>query len=147
MKINTKFLGSVEIQEDEIIFFEQGIPGFPNQQKYVLLSLGKDLPFLVLQSITESSLGFIVADPFIINSTYSFELTDTEKNELNIFKPEDVLTYVIVSVKEPFEESTMNLLAPIVININSRKAKQIVLQDNEKYPLHYPIQHTKGSAV
>ena len=147
MNINTKFLGSVEIQEDEIIHFEQGIPGFPEQHHYVLLSLGEELPFLVLQSIYEASLGFIVADPFVINTDYNFQLTDTEKDELKVSKPESVLTYVIVSVKEPFEESTINLLAPIVININSRKAKQIVLQDNEKYPLHFPIQHKRGSVV
>lgn len=145
MQIQTKFLGEVDIQEEEIILFGDGIPGLEEYHQFVLISLGEEMPFSVLQSINEPQIGFIVADPFKIKKDYAFDLSDVEKEVLTITGPSDVLTQVIVTVKDPFEESTINLLAPIIINVNNRKGKQIILQDNSKFPIRYPLHALEGS--
>lgn len=145
MLIQTKFLGEVDIQEEEIIVFEDGIPGLEEYRQFVILSLGEEMPFSVLQNIEESQIGFILADPFKIKKDYAFDLSDDEKESLAITAPTEVLTQVIVSVKEPFEHSTINLLAPIIININNRKAKQVILRDNSKFPIRYPLYSLEGS--
>lgn len=146
MLINTKFLGEVEIKESEILTFEYGLPGFPDYHKFILLALDAELPLAVLQSTEEASLGFVVAFPFAFKQDYVFELSEEDKEDLQIKKEEDVLTYSIVTLKENFKDSTINLMAPVIININKKVGKQIVLQDSKAYPLRFPIQAAIGSA-
>lgn len=146
MNIETKFLGQVEIKEDEMITFEYGLPGFPQCQKFVLLSLDADLPLAVLQSIDEAQVGFVVAYPFLFKKDYVFDISDEDKEDLQIANEEDVIAYSIVTLKESFPESTLNLLAPVIINKNKKLGKQIVLQDNAAYPLRFPIGSLEGSA-
>ncbi|MDN4492198.1 flagellar assembly protein FliW [Ureibacillus aquaedulcis] len=146
MNIETKFLGEVEITQEEIITFEFGLPGFPELQKFVILSLDADLPLAVLQSTEEAQIGFVVAYPFIFKKDYVFDISDEDKEDLQIENEEDVLAYSIVTLKESFAESTLNLLAPILVNTNKKLGKQIVLQDNAAYPLRFPIGSLEGSA-
>ena len=146
MFINTKFLGEVEIKESEILSFNQGLPGFPEYKQFILLSLDADLPLALLQSIEEATIGFVVAFPFAFKQDYAFDLSEEDKEDLQIEKEEDVLTYSIVTLQETFEDSTMNLLAPVVINVNKKLGKQIVLQDSKAYPLRFPIKQAVGSA-
>lgn len=146
MLINTKFLGEVEIKESEILTFEYGLPGFPDYHKFILLALDEELPLAVLQSTEQASLGFVVAFPFAFKQDYVFELSEEDKEDLQIEKEEDVLTYSIVTLKENFKDSTINLMAPVIININKKVGKQIVLQDSKVYPLRFPIQAAVGSA-
>lgn len=143
MNIETKFIGEVEINEQDILTFEEGILGFVEQTKYVLLPLDPDLPITLLQSTENPELGFIVAYPFAFKHDYAFDLTEQDKQDLKVTKEADALVYSIVTLKESFEESTLNLLAPIVVNINEKRGKQIVLQDGEQYPLRFAIKDFK----
>lgn len=145
MLINTKFLGEVEIKESEILSFNQGLPGFPEYKKFILLSLDADLPLALLQSTEEATIGFVVAFPFAFKKDYAFDLSNEDKEDLQIEKEEDVLTYSIVTLQETFLDSTINLLAPIIINSDKKLGKQIVLQDSKAYPLRFPINQAVGS--
>jgi flagellar assembly factor FliW len=146
MFINTKFLGEVEIKESEILSFEQGLPGFPEYKQFILLPLDADLPLALLQSTEESNIGFVVAFPFAFKKDYAFDLSTEDKEDLQIEKEEEVLTYSIVTLQETFLESTINLLAPVIINSNKKLGKQIVLQDSKAHPLRFPINQAIGSA-
>ena len=146
MLINTRFLGEVEIKESEIVSFNQGLPGFPEYKQFILLSLDADLPLALLQSIEEATIGFVVAFPFAFKQDYAFDLSEEDKEDLNIEKEEEVLTYSIVTLQETFVDSTINLLAPVIINANKKLGKQIVLQDSKAYPLRFPIKQAVGSA-
>ncbi|MGE7622498.1 flagellar assembly protein FliW [Viridibacillus sp. NPDC096237] len=146
MQIETKFLGSVEIKTENIFTFDQGIPGFEESTKFVFLPLDKESPFGILQSIEQVEVGFVVAFPFLLKDDYAFDVSDTDKKELHVEAASDIITYSIVTLKDPFEKSTLNLLAPVLINIKEKIGKQIVLQDNEKYPLRHPIGALEGSA-
>lgn len=145
MLINTKFLGEVEIKESEILTFEYGLPGFPDQHNFILLAIDAELPLALLQSTEEASLGFVLAFPFAFKQDYVFELSEEDKEDLQIEKEEDVLTYSIVTLKETFKDSTINLMAPVIVNINKKVGKQIVLQDSKAYPLRFPIKAAVGS--
>ena len=145
MNIQTKFLGEVEIQESEIYTFEAGLPGFAEYKQFTILGLDADLPIALLQSVEEAAVAFVIALPFAFKSDYAFDLSEEDKEELQLEKVEDVLTYAIMSLKETFTESTLNLLAPIVLNTKNRKGKQIVLHDNEQYPLRFPVGTLEGS--
>jgi len=146
MLIQTKFLGEVEIQEADIYTFEQGLPGFPDNKKFTILPLDADLPIAFLQSTEEAEVGFVIGIPFAFKPDYAFDLSDEDKETLEIEKPEDVMTYAIMTLKESFAESTLNLLAPVLINVTKKQGKQIVLHDSELYPLRHPIGALEGSA-
>ncbi|MBI6865211.1 flagellar assembly protein FliW [Lysinibacillus fusiformis] len=146
MKIATKFLGEIEIGEQDILTFEHGLLGLEDEKKFVLLPIDADLPLAILQSVENVEIGFVIAYPFAFKKDYSFDISENDREQLQIGKEEDVLTYTIVTMKETFQESTMNLLAPLIINMEKKCGKQIVLQDNKSYPLRYPMQTLEGSA-
>lgn len=146
MDIETKFLGTVEINEQDILTFETGLPGFPNARKFVLLPLDADLPLVVLQSVEQQELGFVLAYPFAFKKDYEFEIDEEVKEDLQIEKEDEIVPYTILTLKETFQESTMNLLAPVVINTVKKLGKQIVLQDSASYPLRYQSVFAEGSA-
>ncbi|MBK3494828.1 flagellar assembly protein FliW [Viridibacillus sp. YIM B01967] len=145
MNIETKFLGSVEIEKENIITFEEGIPGFEESKKFVLLPLEKESPFCLLQSTEQVVVGFVVAFPFLFKKDYAFDLLESDKKVLRVKEESDIVTYSIVTLKDPLEASTLNLLAPVLINVKEKIGKQIVLQDNEKYALRHPIGALEGS--
>jgi len=145
MKIQTKYHGEVEIAEDTILTFEKGIPGFPNETKFTLLPLPDLTNMSVMQSVTTPGLAFVVADPYTLFSPYEFAVDDNTVEELEIASPEDVSALVILTVQDPFEKSTANLQAPIVMNMKKNKGKQVILND-EKYKTKQPLfgQPVKG---
>ncbi|MFJ8457754.1 flagellar assembly protein FliW [Lysinibacillus xylanilyticus] len=146
MKITTKFLGEVEIVEKDILTFEKGLLGLEDHKKFVLLPISEEHPLVLLQSVEDVEIGFVVAYPFAFKKDYSFDLSEEDLEQLQIENEEDVITYAIVTMKETLQDSTINLLAPLVINIDKKCGKQIVLQDNKSYPLRYPMQSLEGSA-
>lgn len=140
MNIQTKFLGEVTIEEKEIILFQNGLPGFEDIKEFIILPLEKDSPFAILQSIKQQEIGFVIAFPFVFKEDYAFDLTEEDKEELQIESPDDLISYTIVTLKEPFNHSTINLQAPVLINHQQKIGKQLVLQDGEIYPLRFPIE-------
>lgn len=145
MKIVTKFLGEIDIANEDILTFPEGIPGFSEVTKFVLLPLDQDLPLALLQATENTELGFIVAYPFVFKSDYVFDLSMEDSEILVAEREEDLVTYAIVTLKENLSNSTMNLLAPVVINITKKVGKQLVLHDSKAYPLRYPMSALEGS--
>ncbi|MDM5351422.1 flagellar assembly protein FliW [Lysinibacillus sphaericus] len=146
MKIATKFLGEMEISEQDILTFEHGLLGLEEEREFILLPIDADLPLAILQSVERPEIGFVVAYPFAFKKDYSFDISEEDLEQLHLEKEENVLTYSIVTMKDTFQDSTINLLAPLIINMEKKYGKQIVLQDSKSYPLRYPMQSLEGSA-
>ncbi|MBG9544722.1 flagellar assembly protein FliW [Cytobacillus firmus] len=138
MQIKTKYHGEVEIQETDILHFEKGLPGFPDESYFTLIDLTDDHLYQVLQSTKEPEIGFIVTDPFFFKQDYDFKLEDAIVNSLQIQEAKDVKVFVILTPKEPFNQSTANFQAPVIINEKNRKAKQVIL-NNPSYKSKHPL--------
>lgn len=138
MNIDTKYNGSLEINSNEILNFEKGIPGFLEEKKFVLLPLSDDETFSVLQSVITSEIAFVLTSPFNFFKDYDFQLEDQVIEELGLDSEEDILVYSILTVQDPFIKTTANLQAPVVINAKKRKAKQVILH-HEKFKIKHPI--------
>lgn len=145
MKIQTKFLGEVQIDPASIIQFPQGIPAFEEEKEFVVVPLGAQSPFVTLQSVQTPSVGFMAAYPYHFKEDYTFDLEQEDLKQLQIEKSEDVLVYAILTLKDTLENSTMNLLAPVAINIKKQIGKQVVLHENAEHPLRYPLKPLEGS--
>ena len=129
MKIQSTRFGELDIDEQHILQFSQGIPGFPDQTAFAFLPYDPDSPFAFLQSTTDSDLSFLIADPFSVLTDYSFELNDEGMAELGVSPDNPPQVFGIVSIKELLETSTINLLAPVIISWHNCKAKQIILEN------------------
>ncbi|WP_339227328.1 flagellar assembly protein FliW [Oceanobacillus sp. FSL K6-2867] len=138
MNIQTKYLGEVPIDERKIIHFPAGIPGFPTERDFVLMDLPETPIFQVLQSVQTSTVAFIVSNPHQIYPDYSIELDNNLIESLQIKNEEEVAVLSIVTLKQPFQKSTLNLKAPIVINTNHKYGKQYILS-METYSSQAPI--------
>lgn len=135
MDIETKYHGTQQIDEEAILYFDTGIPGFPKENRFVLLPLDEST-LSVMQSVITPQVGFVVSDPFSIFPNYDFKLSASIVEQLGLEKPEDAVVYTILTVQDPFEKTTANLQAPVVINSKNNKAKQVILNDS-----HYKSRH------
>lgn len=133
MKYKTARFGSVEVQDEDILFFPEALYGFDEEKKFVLLPLDPniDSPMEWLQSLRTNELAFVVTDPFLFVPQYKVVLNDDEKDQLKVEATESVIIRVIVTIPRVHTEMTANLVAPLVINQKNGLAKQIVLTSAE----------------
>lgn len=136
MIIQTKFMGELEISENDIINFEYGLPGFFKLHDFVLIPIEDNLYYL--QSIEEASVCFIVVVPGVIASDYDIEISDDTVECLKIEKAEDVALYAIINARGDSEGMTVNLKAPIIVNTKNNKAAQELLTD-ERFEIKHKI--------
>lgn len=119
------------------LFFEEGIPGFPHLQFYQLTQHEPGSPFFSLDSMEETQIGFWLVDPFAFFPDYEFTLSDSAKAALRIEEESPVGVLNILTVRSG-NQVTVNLKAPIVINLANRMAKQVILED-DRYPVRQPL--------
>ncbi|WP_216830366.1 flagellar assembly protein FliW [Alkalihalobacterium elongatum] len=131
MKIETKFIGEVTITKEDVITFEKGLPAFEDETEFAIVPFAEGAPFYILQSTKTVQTAFIIVNPFHFFSDYSVKLSDSTIEKLHIEKEADVAIYTIVTVKEPFANSTVNLQGPIVINTAKNLGKQFVMVESD----------------
>mgnify|MGYP000970984536 CR=1 FL=1 len=137
MQLNTAHFGDIEISEEEIINFPEGIPGFEDNKKYVLIgNESNEAVFFWLQSIDSPELCFVVTDPFMVYDGYTVDVADEDVELLGITDSNNVLTLTIVIIPENMNEIRVNLKAPILINVEKKTGKQII-QKNDNLPIRY----------
>ncbi|MDW0112598.1 flagellar assembly protein FliW [Sporosarcina saromensis] len=142
MQIETKFHGTIQIQKDQLWNFPKGLPGFENEKTFSLLPIEGNNTFQVLQSVNTPAVAFIVTNPYTLVEDYSFDIDEPTIELLNIEKPEDLFVLGILTVKQPFETSTINLQAPLIFQMHNRTAKQMILNDN-RFTTRHVIGHSK----
>ncbi|WP_159885436.1 flagellar assembly protein FliW [Paenibacillus puerhi] len=142
MKISTRFFGEVEYTEEEVITFTQEMPGLEDYKQFLPIPLEADSPFTYLQSVDEENLVLLVVDPFHFFQDYDFAISEAAQLELDIQNVTDVEVRTIVSVNEKQSEAAVNLIAPILIHVRNKKARQLILHDSPysfKHKLPLPI--------
>jgi flagellar assembly factor FliW len=140
MKFTTVRFGEIEVTEENIISFSKGILGFDEYKRFILFPADEkqDTPFYFLQSVEEGSLCFFILNTFSFFPDYDIELEDALVTELEVAKPEDVLVFTIVTVQGNLKEATTNLKAPVIINLNKKLARQVVIEKGD-YLIKQPL--------
>jgi flagellar assembly factor FliW len=132
-KVNTLRFGEVEVAEDKVVHFAEGIPAFEDEHEFVIVPYDEESPYVFLQSLTTPDLAFLMTVPFVFFPDYAFELDDENQGKLNLYKQEDMLIYTLITVNGgQVQDMTANLMAPVVINTANMQARQIVL-DRSSY--------------
>ncbi|MBY0123466.1 flagellar assembly protein FliW [Bacillus sp. S/N-304-OC-R1] len=130
MKIQSKYHGEIKIEKSKVIHFPQGIPSFLEEKEFYILPFADEGPFFIMQSVLTPSLAFVIVSPFDFFKDYEVKLTDQVINSLDISNQENVVVFVILTIQEPFQNTTANLQGPIVINDAKKIGKQVILSDS-----------------
>ena len=140
MKIQTKYIGDITIDPKNVINFANGLPGFNDEKKFVLLPIPgtSSGAFQTLQSTKTAELAFVVTNPYQMYKDYEFRLDQPTIDQLQIESEEDLLILTIVTLTTPFEKSTINLKAPIIVNLKQQQGKQYIL-NNYSFPTKAPL--------
>ncbi len=125
-KITTLHFDEIEVEDEHIVHFEEGILGFENLKEYVLIVDDQTVPFKWLVSLDSPDIGFPLLSPWLVDADY---------NPGNDFNFDAEAFFVVVTLEDEHGKMTANLKAPIIINIEDKTGKQIILS-TDKYPIN-----------
>lgn len=140
MQLDTIRFGTVEIEDEKILKFPDGIPGLEEYKRFAVLQFDESYPILWLQSTDDSHICLPVVDSFLAHPDYAFDLDDEDIEWLELKGPEELQVIGVLSIPDNIERMTLNLAAPIVINLTTGMARQIILNAGE-YNVRTPIFH------
>ena len=142
MKIQTKYFGEIEYDEDEKILFPAGLFGFESEREFLLIPFeGGSL--LCFQSVRTPDLAFVSMNPLSLKLDYEPVLQPAELQSLGVQDSQDLAYYVLCVVKKPVSESTVNLKCPIAVNPETRQARQVILE-TDAYEMRHPLAEFSG---
>ena len=141
MLIKTKCFGEVDVTEEKVITFEEGILGFEEYKRYTLLynnEDGKKANVSWLQSLDEEKLAFPVIIPFLVKDDYKPVVNEGLLEPLGEITEENLIVLLLLSVPKDITNMTANLKAPLIINSDMRKGYQVIVE-NQDYPIKYKV--------
>ncbi|MCR5596594.1 MAG: flagellar assembly protein FliW [Lachnospiraceae bacterium] len=131
MEIKTRIFGDVTISDDKMISFPNGIVGFPDLKDFALIhdeEQGDQAGIRWMQSVQEPNFAMPVINPLVVKDDYD-PMVDDELLAV-IGKGENLLVMTTITVPTDLSKMSVNLKAPFVINVDTRKAVQVVLEDD-----------------
>ena len=129
MKVATKAYGLIDVNEQQKIFFPQGLLGFESLKDYVLMDAERQ-PFYWLQSLDAEHVAFVLLNPFLFRPDYEMNIDNEELLPIGISDPGKALIFSIVTIPPDGAPMTANLQGPLVINRDNRLGIQAVLTDS-----------------
>jgi flagellar assembly factor FliW len=136
--VHSGILGDIRIRPSDMLQFPGGLLGFPQCQSFVLLE-GEREGLYWLQSIDSATLVFLLVDPFVVIDGCAIDVPQAQLDELGGGDPSEVAVLSIVTLpRQSSGQATANLQAPIVINVRTRTAKQIVCSEGD-YGVRCPV--------
>jgi flagellar assembly factor FliW len=120
--------GSFSYRDSEVLTFPWGLPGFASQRRFVAINVEGQEKYVWLQSLDDTAIALPTADPWQIFGDYAPLLPPYATSSLDIRRPEEFVILCVVVIAPGAAEMTMNLLAPIVINLRTRVARQVMLE-------------------
>lgn len=142
VEVNTNAFGKIAIEDDKIIRFEHGILGFPDLKDFTLIfniEKGAESSIKWLQSLDEPNFAMPVMNPELVAKDYKpmFD-RDLLKPLGGDLIPDNLLMLVTVTVPKDITQTTVNLKAPIIVNVEERKAVQLI-SDDDTYSIKYAV--------
>lgn len=141
MRIKTKFFGEIEISDDKIITFENGIIGFPELKRFALLhdeERGDSVGVRFLQSVEEPGFSMPVMNPLLVKPDYDPEVEDELLASAGNINSDNLLVLVTVTIPGDLTKMSVNLQGPFVINVEEHRGCQIIVE-NDNYPVKFPV--------
>ncbi len=141
MRVQTKFFGEVELDDNKVIEFPNGIIGFEDFKKFAILydiEDDRDTKISWLQSLEEPTLALPVVDPLAVTTEYAPMIEDELLKPLGNPADEDLLFLLVMTVPSDMTKVTANMKAPVIISTEERKGVQLIV-DNADYPVKFNV--------
>jgi len=138
MLVETTRFGAVEVDEDRLIHFPDGLVGFSDRMRFALIATGEHSSFYWLQSVDTAALAFVVTDPRLFVADYQVALRAEDAQRLDAEEGQALQLFVIVNKVEQL--LTGNLQGPLVVNPANLHAVQLVLSE-KRYTTRHPLIH------
>lgn len=147
MKLQSKYFGPVEYDQDEVLTFSEGLFGFEEEHEFLLLPFQDSAgTLLCLQSVATPALAFVVMDPFALNPEYFPVLQPQELKSLGVQDSRELGYYVLCVLRKPVSDSTVNLKCPVAVHPQTRVARQVIL-DTDDYEMRHPLNQFGGKGA
>ena len=145
ISVPSQALGSIEVRPESVIAMVEPLAGFPDTTQYALIDhtrQGGSAAGSVfwLQAVERPFHAFVVTDPWGVHPEYAPEISDADAQQLGLTSFEDARVFGILTVPRNPSEITINLRAPVVVNVAQRLAKQVVVL-NDQYSTRHPMNH------
>lgn len=140
MKVKTRIFGEINVPDNNVMFFEKGIIGFPDLQRFALMR-DEDKPdaaIMWLQSLDEGEFALPVLVPNMVIDDYAPSVDDGLLQTLGEFEANELMLLVTITVPSDIKKMSVNLKAPIIINHRNLHACQAVAE-NEEYEVKHMI--------
>ena len=138
-KLTTFHFGEIEYDEDKIINFPQGLPGFPDDRRFLFMSENEsEDTFFWLQSVDNGDVAFTLMNVYGVLPNYDPHVDEEEMKELGDITDMPLEIYNIAVIPEDTKQMRVNLMAPVVINMEAGLGRQVVCT-NDDYPIRYYI--------
>jgi flagellar assembly factor FliW len=135
----TKHFGEIEYNEDRVIIFPHGLPGFPDNHKFLLID-EDDVPnnlFLWLQCLEDADVAFTLIDIYQIMPDYNPLVEPEMIEELGDLTDIPLEIYNVAVIPEDIKQIRVNLKAPVVINPAAMRGMQVIVSNEEYSIRHY----------
>ena len=137
MKVQSKYFGEIDCEKEDILTFPAGLFGFEEEREFLLLPFeGSAATLLCFQSAVTPGLAFVAMNPFTLKPDYAPKLTPKELEAMEVERSEDLCFYTLCVVRNPVGDSTVNLRCPVAINDHTRRAVQVILEE-DNYHMHH----------
>jgi flagellar assembly factor FliW len=143
MLVTSDRFGALDISEDRVLHFPDGLLGFASSDRFALIDSADGGPYYWLQSVDDPSLAFLSVVPFAFFPDYQLDLSPDDEVAMGLTSPTDALVLCLLTVLRADDQVTVNqitanLLGPIVVNSATRVGRQIILADSG-YPVRAPL--------
>ena len=140
MLVKTKYFGEVDLPEEKIVTLERGLVGFDDYKKYTILydSEKEESSIAWFQSVDEPTLALPVINPTLIKEDYNPQVEEELLKDLGELTDENLVVFLVMTVPEDLKQMSVNLMAPIIINADTRKGAQVIVE-NPEYEIRYKI--------
>jgi flagellar assembly factor FliW len=141
--VETKYFGTMSYQDESVFDFPLGLPAFEEEKRFVFIEIPKYAPLVFLQSLNQASLCFLALPIRVVDPNYRLAISPEDRVTLQLpldpqAKASDgILALALVSLHDGFS-ATANLMAPIVVNVLTRRALQAIRLDRA-YSHQHPV--------
>lgn len=136
--VNFPKFGEFTYSGADVVRFPWGLPGFAHLREFIVLSLEEQPHFIWLQSLEDIDIALPMVDPWSLFADYDPKLPQYAVMSLEIERPESFAVFCVTVVTKGAAEMTVNLRAPVVVNIETRIGRQVAL-DNPDYSMRQPV--------
>jgi flagellar assembly factor FliW len=152
--VETKYFGALPYTDESLFDFPQGLPAFEDQKGFVLIQSPEKAPLVFLQSVARASLCFVALPVQVVDKNHQLAIAPEDLEDLALDTRRqpavggEVMVLALVSLHGEFL-ATANLMAPIVLNVKTRRGLQAIRRDmrySHEHPLSGQAAHQSSGA-